>query len=340
MQVAAPPKGSISVGWLWVSFFDCAGVDLLALVQVGEHALGLQILRADGGDVHQAHGLRAVQLAPDGQVALIGGLHVLILEGHVPQLREEGGVAAVVGPVGVDHADLGERGVAMLIPEIGLAEGDIRGVHGQAVAPDEVGKLRRGIIDEAPHGLHRGGDGVGGLQRIHRLQGRLAALHRVDHVLLDARDIRFGQLARQDVHRGGAHVRALALGQQLDALGRGIGPLVELAGQVLRREDHAGILRQLAVDVVHHRLGEHIGHGLLEQRRVDVLHVVAVQDPHARHPPDAQEGLQLVIQRGGLVIEAGLLFSVYAIDHVSSSPSSKSPAPACRYPGAGSCRPT
>ena len=55
-QVAAPPNGSISVGWLWVSFLnrnsqscvlavdvhldlDGAGVDLLGLVQAGEHAL-------------------------------------------------------------------------------------------------------------------------------------------------------------------------------------------------------------------------------------------------------------------------------------------------------------
>ena len=60
MQVAAPPKGSISVGWLWVSFlksssqgclspvhvhvyFHGAGVDLLGLVQLGELARLFQV---------------------------------------------------------------------------------------------------------------------------------------------------------------------------------------------------------------------------------------------------------------------------------------------------------
>ena len=224
-------------------------------------------------------------------------------------------MAAVVGPVGVDHADLGEGGIAALRLEIVLAECDVRRVHGEAVAPDEVQKPVAIIFDKADHGLDRGRNGVVGPERFHRFEGGFPALHRVDDVPLDRLNVRVRQLTRQDVHRGGAHGGAFHLLEQLDALGRRVRPLVELAGQVFRRENRAGVRRQLAVDVVHHRLGEHVGHGLLKQRRVDVLHVVAVQYPHARQALDAEEGFQFVVQRGGLVVEAGLLFCVNAIDH-------------------------
>ena len=34
-----------------------AGVDLLGLIQVAQHAGGLQVFRADGGHIHHAQGL-------------------------------------------------------------------------------------------------------------------------------------------------------------------------------------------------------------------------------------------------------------------------------------------
>ncbi len=56
-----------------------------------------------------------------------------VVEGDLLDFGEEGGVAAVVGPVGVQHPDFGDAGVAVfLVAEIGLAEGDIRGGHGKA----------------------------------------------------------------------------------------------------------------------------------------------------------------------------------------------------------------
>ena len=51
---------------------------------------------------------------------------------HIVQNGTEGSVAAVVGPVGVDQADLGDGGVAVLGLEVVLAELDVGVVHGQA----------------------------------------------------------------------------------------------------------------------------------------------------------------------------------------------------------------
>lgn len=53
----------------------------------------------------------------------------------------------MVGPIGVDHADLGDGGVAILIAEVLLAEGDVRFVHGKAAIGDKGGKA--GLVELA-----------------------------------------------------------------------------------------------------------------------------------------------------------------------------------------------
>ena len=67
----------------------------------------------------------------------------------------------------------------------------------------------------------------------HLLQRSLAGLHRVNDIFLDLSQLFVGQSALQQVDLGGADQRALALADELDALGGRIGALVELAGQVL-----------------------------------------------------------------------------------------------------------
>ena len=94
----------------------------------------------------------------------------------------------------------------------------------------------------------------------------LAGLDRVDHVMLDGVHVGVGQVAFQRVQLGGADGRALALGDELDAFGGGVGALVELAGQELGGEDlGAGEVGQVVGHIVHLRLAEHGGYGLVEQ---------------------------------------------------------------------------
>ena len=105
---------------------DRAGVDLLALVELGEKAAFLERLGADGRDVHERLGalgglLEAVDLLARGEVAAIRILDGGILDADLVQMRRERRVAAVIGPVGVDDAHLGHGGVAVLfVAEIGL----------------------------------------------------------------------------------------------------------------------------------------------------------------------------------------------------------------------------
>ena len=105
---------------------DRAGVDLLALVELGEKAAFLERLGADGRDVHERLGalgglLEAVDFLARGEVAVIRILDGGILDADLIQMRRERRVAAVIGPVGVDDAHLGHGGVAVLfVAEIGL----------------------------------------------------------------------------------------------------------------------------------------------------------------------------------------------------------------------------
>ena len=107
---------------------DGAGVDLLALVDICEQAPLFQDLGPDSGHIHQCLGtdsglFLAVDLHPRGQIPLIGGLGGVVQDLHLVDVGGEGGVAAVVGPVGVHYPDFGDGGVPVLvIPEIALQE--------------------------------------------------------------------------------------------------------------------------------------------------------------------------------------------------------------------------
>ncbi len=148
---------------------DGAGVDLLRLVEVGEDALVLEVLGADRAHVHEGDGpLVALQLAAHLEVALEGGPDHVVVDLDVVELGAEGGVAAVVRPVRVDHLDLGDRRVAPLALEVVLAEADVGEVHGKAALLDEGLQLRLGHLAEALDLLDLRGLGVVDLERLAR----------------------------------------------------------------------------------------------------------------------------------------------------------------------------
>ena len=140
---------------------DGAGVDLLALVQFRQHSPLFQDFCANGGQIHQGLGtfgrlFRAVDLHAGVQIAPVGGLNGLVVDLHPVKMGGEGGVAAVVGPVGIHHPDLGNGGIPpLLIPEIGLQKLQIVQIHGKAqIFPQGV----------QPGGVHGGkaSDGADG----------------------------------------------------------------------------------------------------------------------------------------------------------------------------------
>ena len=150
---------------------DGAGVDLLGFVQILEDALLLQLLGTDGGKIHHAAGLLlTAQVGTHGHVAVKRCLHHGIVDLDIIQNGAEGGVAAMIGPVGVDHLDLGDGGVAVLRAEVLLAELDIAQIHGQALFVDELLQALFVQLVEALQRGHSGGHGILHLQGSFGLQ--------------------------------------------------------------------------------------------------------------------------------------------------------------------------
>ena len=308
---------------------DGAGVDLLALVQLGQQAAFFQGLGTDGGQIHQGLGplgglLLAIHLHPGGQIARIGGLDVRVGNVHGVDVGGEGGVAAVVGPVGVHQTHLGDGGVApLLVPEVGLQELQVVQIHGKAQLGQQGGKAGLVQSGKAGDGGHPVGDVVSTNQGVGLVHVGLPALHRVDEVAADLVHVGLGQLALQQVHLGIGDQGAVHPRHELDALGAGVGTLVELAGQGLHRQHLMGVGGDgiaLVIDRVHLGLGKHDALGLLIDGRVDLVGIVPVQDDHAFQAGDAKLLAQLGTKTPGLHVKAGLFLGVAAENtHVHSS---------------------
>ena len=301
---------------------DRAGIDLLALVEVGKQTALLEHLGTDGGHVHQGLGtygclLGAVDLFPGGQVTLIGLLRGLVQHLHRIDVGGEGGVAAVIGPIGVHHPDFRDGGVPVfLVPEVGLEELQVVQVHGKPQLIQQFGKTGFIQSGKAGDGLHTGGHIIVHLKGIHGLQTGFPGLHRVDDVMLDLLHVFRRQFAGEQVYLGGAHGRTVPLGHQLDAGPGGVCPLVELAGQILHGEGGVVTGGEGGGGVVHLGLGEHCLHGPLEDICFQAFHVIAVNEAHAGQGRDSQQSPQLVQKAFGLLTQSGLFFHINASYHI------------------------
>ena len=205
--------------------------------------------------VHEGDGaLVAAQLVTHGEIAREGPLDHVIVNLHVGEHRAEGGAAAVVAPVRIDHLDLGDRGVALLIVfEVPLAECDVGQIHGQPAIGDEGRETLLIELSETRDDLDRIRFGIIHLKRIDRHQRCLARLDRVDDVALYRGDVLLCQGAFEHVHLRIAHHGPLALADELDALARRGRTLVELPGVLQRTARDVGL-----------RLAEHGGNAIFE----------------------------------------------------------------------------
>ena len=196
------------------------------------------------------------------------------------------------------------------VPEIRLEESQVLQVHGQA-QPRQQGLQASPVQGgEARDGLHVRRDGGLRRQALRQVQRGLPALHRVDDVPLHRLCVRRRQGAEQQIDLGGADRGPLPLGHQLDALGGGVRPLVELPRQGLHAEGDAVPGGQGRGGVVHLGLGEHRPHRPAEGGLVQPLRVVAVQQAQVLQGGDAHHGPQLPQQALGLLPEPRLLFHI------------------------------
>ncbi len=252
------------------------------------------------------------------EITLESGLGDLVVDLDVFENRAERGVAAMVGPIGVDHLNLGDGGVAMfLIAEVLLAEGDVSQIHGQSAISDKRSEFVLGKGAKPFDNLHVCGLGIVDLERVGELAARLARLDGVDDVVLDGVDILFGQITAEQVDLGAADGRTLACADQLDALSSAVGALVKLARQVLDRKDLLTLTQwDFIGDIIGLRLTENRRNTLGKQLVAYALNVVAINEAQTHKTLDAKDVAQLDSKLLCLDIKARFLLNVNTRNHL------------------------
>ena len=311
---------------------DGARVDLVGRVQVVELADLPKRLRAQGRHVHQGHVLFALAVhVPAGvDVQLVRRADRLgqfaALKFKIVNRSQEGGVAAVIGPIGVDGAQLRDGRVALLgVAEVIAAEAQILRAHRHAHGLHHVGKrlvAHGGEAFDDGHirrdvGVHRQGFGL--------VHAGAARLNRVDEVRGNRVHHRPRHLRALDgIHLRADHLRSILIGaEQLQALAGAVGALVILARQVLHRQQLRVHLRQrLIVQKVNVRLGEDDALRALKRRLGNALHVVALEDAHALDRLRAQHLAQLAAQllRGDVIARTLLCIDSSDLTHDNPPP--------------------
>ncbi len=303
---------------------DGAGIDLFGLIEGRKYSFVLQILGTDRAHVHEAERLLvAAKLVAGVKVALEGLLHDLVVDLHIVEVRAECRVAAVVGPVGVDHLDLGDGRHAAFACKVALAELDVGEVHGKATIVDEGLKTLLVEVEEAFELFHHLRLRILGLERRLLLERCLAGLDRVDHIALDLGDIVVCERALEHIDLGRADKGALALRDELHALACRVCTLVELAGERLDGEDIGAFCdwrHLLEAGVVHLRLAEDGRDALVEEFVRDAFDVVAVDDAELFEAGNAEHVPQLMGKVFCLSVVAVLLLHVDALDHGPTFP--------------------
>ena len=302
---------------------DGAGVDLLGLVDVLQVAALFKHLGSNRAHVHQRNRtLGSLFLAVDfyagSHVAVKCVLHHLIFELYVVDLGKEGGVTAVVGPVGIDHANLGDGRVALFgVAEVGLQELEVVQIHRQTHIVQQIGERTLVHVGKADNRCHAGRDSVLYLEGSRLVHRSLAGVYGVNQVAADLVHVLSGEFAFQNVDFSSGNGRAFAASEQLDALRAGIGALIELTGQRLYRKDGVSAFRTgkvLVVAHISHRLGEYDALCLLVGLRCKSLCVVAAEIAHMSQVFDFQQVVQAGEQAACFDIEAGFFLGITTID--------------------------
>ena len=130
---------------------DRGRIDLIGDFDIVEFTGFTQLFHAHEGDVHEgdgALGIGTVNFVADAEVGLVSVFDDLgpFVEGNLRNLRHESGMTTVIGPIGVEHAELGDGGLAVFfVAEIFLRVEEVGSRHGEAKFTAVGVKVRLGF---------------------------------------------------------------------------------------------------------------------------------------------------------------------------------------------------
>ena len=304
-----------------------AGIDLLRFVKLIEFAVGSEILNSNRCNIHKADGLSSAKLLADADVLVIGLLKQLILELNVINNGQEGGVTAVIRPVCIDHTYLGDGRLASFRLKVILTEGDIVGVHSQAVLLDKLLEAFFVQRKEAVKGSYGSRDLIVSLEGLRLLESRLTRFNRVDDILLDLSNIIGRKVAVKGIHLCGTDDRSLKLRDDLDALSGTVSALIKLTGQKLNRKCSRTAQINITRCNIKLRLGEYRFYSVIEQVFGDILSIIAVEDADIGKVFDTKKITGIGAQRLCFIGKFPFLFNKYSINHFYSSKAFRALAP-------------
>ena len=269
-----------------------AGVDLVGHLHVRKLAFRAKLLHREKGNVHEADEFVVAALIENLALRLVcvkcslnRRAVISLVNLHIRKLGLERGVAAVVRPVRIQHANLRHGRVALLLAaEVLLDEQEVSEGHGKV----------QGIVQILEGFFVHVAKSVKNLNifRHRKLRDKrlrlglvgLSGVHGVYAVSADSGELLVGHLAREHVRRGAPDDWLLRVVKKLHALLRGVGSLVELSRQILYGKYAIPLFyRQfLLINVVDRRLGKYGSECLFVCLLTDVLHIVTHENTHVR----------------------------------------------------------
>ena len=266
--------------------FDGASIHFFRSVQIFQLALLAERLHSGGGHIHQSHRTLSI-----GAIEMDAGLFVFLqglgnrsrklpfLYIDSSKLRGECGVTAMVRPIGVQHADFRHSRVTLLfIPEIIADHSQIPVAHGETHRRNQRIDACIIQISHALYHRHRLRVFDGKIQGFCFSKARFSRLHRVHQEFQNLFPVPFSEMAIKGVHQSATHPRAVLARHDSQALLRRVRSLV-----ILPREEfhshHQVALGQCGCRLIHRRLREHSGYGLLVIRVGQSVHIIAMINP-------------------------------------------------------------
>ena len=298
-----------------------AGVDLLALVKLGELASLFEHLYCDGCDIHQSLGalcrlFLSVNLDSGCEVSVISGRYCFIVYFYVIDMSREGGVTAMVRPVCIDNSDFCDSGISFFfISEVALEELEVVYIHSKTELVKKSGHSFLVKRDESVYCCYGFGNCIVDSQSFGLVKRCLAALYRVDYVPFDFVYVVLGDITLENVYLCGAYGGTLTAGNYLYALRRGVSSLIVLTGQIFNSEHLAAASIKLGGHHVKLRLGENGTDCLVKKATVNIFNVIAVEDTHTLESLDAYKLAKLSKESVCLVSKLRFLFYVYSVNH-------------------------